>query len=390
MTTVLVGVSSGIAAYKILDLVKKLRKKHNVIVVMTDSAKRMISPKEFAKASGNKVASELFPKGFDYKKVLKQRKVDHIGLADKAAVMVIAPCTANTLAKMAHGIGEDLLTTTVLATRASILLCPSMNVNMWKNKATQNNISLLKKRGFHFIHPEEGSLACGYTGVGRLADLGKIEKGVETLMKKRTQLKGKKIIVTAGALEEEIDDVRVLTNRSSGKMGIALAEECFRRGAAVTLIRGRTDVEPGVVVEDIKVNGSMELLDALKKNAKKAHIILHAAAVSDFLVRKRTGKISSQEELKLTLVPNIKIIDRIKKMKKNILLVGFKADTSGLQEKAKELLKKSQADFIVANNAKFIGSDDNQVTIVRKHGVKKLPKASKEVIASYIIDEVAK
>jgi len=279
MQTILVGVTSGIAAFKVISLVKSLRKKgYNVIVVMTEHAKKMISFREFEKASGNKVATSLFPNGFDYKKVLKERKVEHISLADKASVIVIVPATANIIGKVANGIADDLLSTTILASKGTLLFCPSMNVNMWNNKVVQENVSKIRKKGAFFVGPCSGMLACGYKGKGRLAEIGGIEKEIIKLALKRNELLGKKIIVTAGGTEEEIDSVRVITNKSSGKMGIRIAEELVKRGAKVSLIRAHTEVSPNILLNDIRVKSAQEMFNAIKRNIKKNGVMIHAAA----------------------------------------------------------------------------------------------------------------
>jgi len=400
MQTILVGVSSGIAAFKVVSLVKFLRKKgYNVIVVMTENAKKMISPSEFEKASGNKVASELFPKGFDYKKVLKQRKVEHISLADMASVICVTPATANIIGKIANGIADDLLSTTILASKAPLLVCPSMNVNMWNNDITRLNVSILRKKGAFFVESECGKLACGYKGKGRLGDISKIENEIIKLAEKKKELKGKKVIVTAGGTEEEIDKVRVITNKSSGKMGISIAEELVKRGAKVTLIRGRTEVESNVLLNDIKIRSASEMLNEIKKTVKKNDVIVHAAAVSDFLLKNKIkGKIKSCKDISLELTPTTKIFEKIKGMNKKIFLAGFKAECNlsenELKRRAIASLKKANADMIVANDVgknKVFGSDYNEVIIVDKDGKsKKIKRADKRVIAERIVDEIIK
>ncbi|MCK5008954.1 MAG: bifunctional phosphopantothenoylcysteine decarboxylase/phosphopantothenate--cysteine ligase CoaBC [Deltaproteobacteria bacterium] len=390
------GVSSGIAAFKVISLVKSLKKRgYNVIVIMTEHAKKMISEKEFEKASGNKVVSELFPKGFDYKRVLKERKVKHISLADMASVIIVVPATANIIAKIANGVADDILTTTILASKAELLVCPSMNVNMWNNKVTQENLKKLGERNAFLVEPESGLLACGYRGKGRLADIKKIEESIIKLATKRNELAGIKAIVTAGGTEEEIDSVRVITNKSSGKMGIAIACELAKRGAEITLIRGRTDVEPIILLNDIKVRSADEMFQAIKKNIKKNGIIVHAAAVSDFRVKKKRSKIKSGKKINMKLIPNIKIITEIKKMKKDIFLVGFKAEhgAENLVGKALKSLRDNSANMVVANDISknVFGSDYNSVWIVDDSGLEiNIKRAKKEKIAEKIVDEIKK
>lgn len=268
--TIIVGVTSGIAAYKTLDLVRSLKKDGaNVFVVMTKSAMAMVPSSKFKKTSGNKVYSELFKKGFDYKDILKIRRVDHIDLADKADVVVIAPATANSIAKIAHGIADDFLTTMLLATTAPIIICPSMNVHMWTNPLVQENIAKLKNLGYHIIEPEEGKLACGYEGKGRLAHIKMIKNEVAAQLKYRNSLAGKKIIVTVGGAVEKIDDARAISNRSSGKMGVAIAESCFLQGAEVLLVRSKTSVSTRYNIKQIVFETADELEGILKKEVKK-------------------------------------------------------------------------------------------------------------------------
>jgi len=393
------GVGSGIAAYKTLELVKKLRKKEiDVFVIMTDKAIKMISPDEFEKASGHPIYNELFEKDFDYKKVLKDREVEHIALADKADVMIIAPATANVIAKLANGIADDFLTTTALAVTAPIILCPSMNVNMWHNPAVQENIEKLKRLGYHIIHPAKGMLACGYEGVGRLAEISEIEEEVLQKLSFASSLKGKKIIVTAGGTMEKIDDVRFIANRSSGKMGAALADACYERGAEVLLLRAKNSVEPRYHINEKIFTTTEELLKLIKENIKNYDICYHNAAVSDFTVKNKTaGKISSDESITLMLEPQKKIIEEIKKLHEKITLIAFKAEYESDKEKlklaAEKKLIESQADAVIANDISRIDrgfeAENNEVLIVLKDGKEKyLPLASKKEIAGKIVDYI--
>lgn len=394
MKEIIVGVTSGIALYKVVDLVKSLRKKANVTVIMTEHATKLIDSKEFEKASGNKVAIKLFKKDFDYKKYIKNKEyIEHISLADKADLIVIAPATANVAAKLANGVADDLLTTTVLAAQADVVVCPSMNVHMWQKSITQNNIKKLRKMGFHIIEPEYGNLACGYKGKGRLPKIEKIEKFINDLIKNKNQLKNKRIIVTAGGTQEPIDDVRVITNKSSGKMGIYIAEEAHRRGAKVTLIRGNTSVEPGYdFFKDLRIESVNDLFSMIKKNAKSNDIIIHAAAVSDFSVDKINKKISSGKKLSIKLKPTIKIINQIKKINKKIKLVGFKVESKvskkQLVDRAYSKLKESKADLMVANDISngVFGSENNNVFIVDKKRKVRNITGTKRKIASELID----
>ena len=395
--TVVLGVTSGIAAFKSVELIKLLRKqKIEVFVIMTKSASQMISPKEFEKATGNIVYTELFDEDFNYKDILKIQHVDHIDLADKASVFVIAPATANIVAKIAHGIADDFLTTTLLAATSKVVICPSMNVNMWNNPATYDNISLLKKRGYIIIDPEKGMLACGYEGQGRLAHIETIYREVMRQLESSESLKGKKVIVTAGGVIEKIDNVRFIANKSSGKMGAAIAEECLLRGADVLLLRSKTAVSPRYLLPEKLFETFDDLSKLIAAFVPKYDSIFHTAAISDFYVKNQhKGKITSNLPLRLDLYPRKKIIDQIKKLNPHIRLIAFKAEY-GLPEQdiiqaAHNKLKESNADAIVANDIgkkdQGFESDFNEVIILFPDGkYKKALRISKQMIAKEIID----
>ena len=394
---ILIGVTSGIAAYKVLDLIKLLKNEgHEVFVIMTKGATEMISPQNFEKASGNKVYVNLFEKNFDYRKVLDKRKVEHIELADKADVMVIAPATANIIGKLAHGIADDFLTTTALAVTSPIIICPSMNVNMWGNPIVQENLNKLKSIGYQIIEPTAGMLACGYEGVGRLENVEIMNKEINKLLERTESLKGKKIIITAGGTIEKIDEVRFIANRSSGKMGVALAEECYLRGADILLFRAKSSVRPRYLMNEKIFNTTEDLFSLIKKNIKNIDIFFQVAAISDYKVGKSfRGKISSKKSHNLKLVPQIKIVDQIKKISPKTILVAFKAEydlgEKLLIEKALEKLKESQADIVVANDIsrenRGFESDNNEVYIVSKNRpVNKIPLSSKREVAKRIVE----
>ncbi|MEK7597963.1 MAG: bifunctional phosphopantothenoylcysteine decarboxylase/phosphopantothenate--cysteine ligase CoaBC [Patescibacteria group bacterium] len=393
---ILIGVSSGIAAYKVLDLIVLLKKEgHSVFVIMTKGATEMISPQNFERASGNKVYVNLFEKNFDYRKVLDKRKVKHIELADKADVMVIAPATANIIGKLSHGIADDFLTTTTLAVTAPIIICPSMNVNMWGNPIVQENLAKLKSVGYQIIEPTSGMLACGYEGVGRLENIKIIKEEIIKQINRTNSLKGKKIIITAGGTIEKIDEVRSITNKSSGKMGVALAEECYLRGADVLLLRAKNSVHPRYLIKEKIFETADELLYLIKVNIENTDLFFQVAAVSDFKVDQQVkGKIPSDNFVNLKLIPQIKIVDQIKKLSPKATLIAFKAEY-GLSEKklideAVKKLKESKADFIIANDiSRFdrgFESDNNEVYIISKDGkVKKILLSSKREVAKKII-----
>lgn len=396
---ILIGVTGGIAAYKILDLIKLLKEDgHEVFVIMTNQATKMFSPTDFEKASGNKVLVNLFEKNFNYREVLKTQKIKHINLADKCDMMVIAPATANIIGKLAHGIADDFLSTTALAITVPIIICPSMNVNMWGNPIVQENVAKLKSIGYQIIGPATGMLACGYEGVGRLEDIKIIKNEIIKQIERINSLKGKKIIITAGGTIEKIDEVRSITNRSSGKMGVALAEECFLRGADVLLFRTKSSVKPRYLIEEKIFETAEDLFLLVKENIKDTDIFFQVAAISDYKVDKSfKGKISSKKSLNLKLVPQIKIIDQIKKISPKTTLIAFKAEY-GLKEKelikkAMEKLEESKADAVIANDIskkdRGFESDNNEVCIIFSNKkIIKIPYSSKREIAKKIIEFV--
>lgn len=399
--TVVLGITSSIAAFKILDLIKYLKKEEiEVILIMTKNAAEMVPLSEFEKATENKVYLELFEKGFDYKKILENRKVEHIEIAEKADVFAVVPATANIIAKIAHGIADDFLTTTLLATTAPVIICPAMNVNMWNNPATQQNIKKLKQNGIQIIEPSEGMLACGYEGKGKLEEINIISNEIKKQLTRSNSLHDKKILITSGGATEKIDDVRFITNRSSGKMGTAIAEECYLRGAEVLLLRSKNSVKPRYKIAEKEFNSTEELHELIKNNLKNFDIIFHAAAISDFKTEETfTGKISSDNSLNLNLVPQIKISDEIKKIHPSIKLIAFKAEYNlseqNLIKAAEKKLKDSNADAIIANDIskKTSGfeSESNEVTIVLKNKtVKNIPLASKQEVAKEIIEYLFK
>ena len=394
MKNIVIGVSSSIACFKVVELVKGLKKDFEIDIILTEKTTELIDKKEFEKVLGKKVAIGLFRKGFDYKKYLDERdKIKHMSLAEKADIFLVCPATANIMGKIANGIADDLLTTSIMATNAIRVICPAMNANMWNNTAVQENVSKLKKIGYHFIGPSCGKLACGTKGEGRLVEVGKIYEEVKDIIKDSSKLKGKKILVTAGGTTEEIDPVRVITNKSSGKMGIYLAEEASKMGADVTLIRGRTDIEPTGKIKDIRADSVDELFHSIKKEIKDKDIIVHAAAVSDFKADRPDKKIKSDKNLSLGLKPTIKIIDHIKGLNKKVFLVGFKAEhgvsEKELVERAYHKLKESKCDLMVANDVSksVFGSEDNEAYIVDKDKkTEHIKRMSKRDIARRILE----
>ncbi len=399
--TVIFGITGGIAAFKSIELVKELKNEGlDVHVVMTKHATEMISPKEFKLVSGNLVITKLFGKDFDYKKILENKDVKHISLAEKANVMVICPATANIISKLANGIADDYLTTTALAVTSPIIICPAMNVNMWNNPIVQENLEKLRKRNFYIVEPEKGMLACGYEGMGRLAEIKKVKQEVLNCLNQKKSLKGKKVIVTAGGTVEKIDDVRVITNRSSGKMGVAIAEECFLRGAEVLLLRAKNSVAPRYCINEKTFTTADGLLKMVESNVKKYDYFYHAAAVSDFKPEVQIkGKLSSKKTVIIKLKPQVKILDRIKEFNPSIRLIAFKAECISDQGKlgnvAFKRLKESNSDVIIANDvgkrSRGFEVDTNEVMIIFADGEKVfVPLSDKRKVAQQIVESVSK
>ena len=310
--------------------------------------------------------------------------------------MVIARETANIIGKLANGIADDFLTTTALAITTPIIICPSMNINMWRNPIVQENLNKLKSVGYQVIEPARGMLACGYEGVGRLEDVEIINNEINKLLRRKDSLKGKKIIVTAGGTIEKIDNVRSITNKSSGKMGIALAEECYLRGANVLLLRAKNSIHSRYLIKEKIFETAEELLQLIKLNINGVGLFFQAAAVSDYKVKQPfKGKLSSERSITLNLVPQIKIINQIKKLSPKTTLVAFKAEYNlgekQLIEEGLKKLKESKADFVIANDIsrgdRGFESDDNEVYIISKNkSVKKIPLTSKKEVAKKIIE----
>ena len=388
-----VGITSGIAAFKILTLIDLLKKDHDIDVILSSHASHMIDTAEIERSIGKPVYTDLFPKDFDYKTVLQKRTVDHIEIAKRTELFVVAPTTANLLGKLAHGIADDFLTTTLLATKAPVLLCPSMNTEMWFHPAVQANLKRVQEYGYSIMKPSSGALACGTEGIGRLPEPNQIYEKIQNMMRDRSSLKGKKIIVTAGGTIEPIDSARVITNKSTGKMGIAIAQECANRGAEVLLLRSASAIQSHYPFTQHRFETSDSLEKLLKQSINNYDIVIHAAAVSDFSVVSTPGKIDSASTVDLRLTPQKKIIDEIKKWNPSIKLIGFKAihtiSDQALQE-LKTKMKKNSADAVIINDISRtdigFGSDDNEVLMLFPDGtIEKLNKASKQEIAQTII-----
>ena len=388
--TVVIGVSGGIAEYKTLDVVSRLRKLVvNVNVIMTKSATEFVTPLSFQSLSQNYVVCDMFedPKTWD---------VEHISLAKRADVFLIAPATANVIGKIANGIADDMLTTTVMATKAKVLIAPAMNTNMYENPILQRNINTLKELGYNFVEPESGRLACGDTGKGKLASPETIVDEVVKLLSKDQDLKGKSIIVTAGPTVESIDPMRYITNRSTGKMGYSIAKEAIERGADVTLITGPTNLTPPQNLKKlVKIESAKDMYEAVLENLDENDVVIKSAAVADYKPKNYSNKKikKSDDDLVIELDRNKDIAQEIGKIKNNKILVGFAAETNDLIENASLKIKKKNLDFIVANDltkeGAGFGVDTNIVKIIDKEGnITEYPKMKKEEVANIILDKI--
>ena len=385
---ILIGITGGIAAYKACELIREcVRRGAFVKVVMTEHAKEFITPLSVQTLSRNTVFSDMFSLIRDY-------DIAHISLAEFADIAVLVPATANVIGKIASGIADDLLTTVFMATRAPILICPAMNVNMYSNPVVQQNMTKLSAAGYLFVEPGYGELACQTTGKGRLAEVPEIMEGIEAALTDK-DLSPEHILITAGPTQEPFDPVRFISNHSSGKMGYALAAMARRRGAQVTLISGPSSLSPPLDVEFIPVLTAVNMRDAVMANLQKATVVIKAAAVADFRpVMVSPSKIKKgAASLVVELVHNPDIIAEIGKEKGNRLLVGFAMETENLLENAREKLKKKNMDLIVANDLTQEGAgfqtDTNIIKILdRKGGVEELPLLDKKDVANHILDRI--
>ncbi len=389
------GVSGGIAAYKAAELVRLLQDKGlDVQVVMTRSAREFITPLTFAALSGHKVITEMFGEAQGSSNV--ESAIEHIAVAQSLDAFVIAPATANVLAKMAHGIADDFLTTLCLATKAPLIVAPAMNVNMWEHAATQQNLETLRRRGVRVVNPDEGYLACGMTGAGRLASPECIAQAVFETLGLREDLVGEVVLVAAGPTEEPLDAVRYISNRSSGKMGYALAEASRRRGARVLLVSGPTRVEAPAAHTFERVRTTGEMAEAMFRHAGTATVVLMAAAVADFRpTTVHMRKIKKEHTAPIVkLEPTLDILaDISRRRRKGQIIVGFAAETEDLVENAAAKLHAKRLDLLVANDVSQAGAgfdvDTNIVTLLFPDGHKiALEKMSKLDVANRVIDEV--
>jgi phosphopantothenoylcysteine decarboxylase/phosphopantothenate--cysteine ligase len=384
---IILGVTGGIAAYKAAELLRLLVKAGaEVHVVMTRSAQEFVTPLTFQTLSGNPVHTELF-------NLLQEQEIGHISLADRADLVLVAPATANIIGKVATGIADDLLTTTIMATRAKVLFAPAMNSNMWENPVYRGNHVKLEDLGYHFIEPAYGDLACGWQGQGKLPDPAEIFKSAQVLLG-GNDLAGKTLLVTAGPTREEIDPVRFLSNYSSGKMGYAIACAARNRGARVILVSGPVNLSEPKGVETIQVVSALEMYQVVMEKAERADLIIKAAAVADFrpLVRgDQKVKKGDSETMMVELQRNPDILAELGRQKGSRVLIGFAAETQELLKHAREKLENKNLDMIVANDVMQEGAgfdgDTNIVRFLTADGkVEELPQMTKQEVAEVLLD----
>jgi phosphopantothenoylcysteine decarboxylase / phosphopantothenate---cysteine ligase len=393
---VVLGVGGGIAAYKSAELARALMERGmRVQVVMTDAAQRFITPLTFASLTGHKVITGLFASGSSEETL--SSAVEHIAVAQDNEALVIAPATADLLGRLAHGLADDFLTTLYLAFTGRVVLAPAMNNNMWTHPATQENLATLRKRGHIIVEPEEGLLACGTTGPGRLAEPDKIAAVVAGLSIGSRDLEGETVLITAGPTQEPLDPVRFISNRSSGKMGYALAEAAVERGAHVILVSGPVQLAQPRGARVVHVRTALEMHDAVIAHLSEASIIVKAAAVADYhLAHVPRHKIKKTAmRMSLDLDPTLDILAELGRKKGDRLLIGFAAETQNLIESARQKLESKNCDMVVANlvNQEATGfeADENEVVLVLSTGETiPLSRAPKREIADRIFDQVLK
>jgi phosphopantothenoylcysteine decarboxylase / phosphopantothenate---cysteine ligase len=385
--TIVLGVTGSIAAYKAADLASQLTKNGSrVEVIMTDAAEKFVTPMTFRNITGRPVVTTMWELSSEY-------SVEHIALADAADIIVIAPATANTIAKLAAGMADNMLTSTVLATNAPVVVAPAMDANMYENTITQGNVTKLRDRGFIIVGPESGRLASGKSGIGRFAETNQIVGTICKILGQNGDLEGKRIVITAGGTKEPIDPVRCLTNYSSGKMGYALAEASRDRGADVVLVTAPTSLPKPAGMEVIPIETAQEMFNAVTNATIRADALIMAAAVADFRpnkISKRKIKRQTTNTMSLELE---KTPDILNEVKGNFIRIGFAAESDNLIDNAKDKLQKKKLDLIVANDITLtdsgIGSDNNQVVIIDNNGnIEELPLLPKTEVADKILDRL--
>lgn len=387
--TVLLGVTGGIAAYKLASLASALVKLHaSVEVVMTKNATEFIAPLTFEELTGNRVMIDTFDRNFVH-------QVEHISLAERADLLLIAPATANICAKLAHGIADDMLTTTALACRCPKLIAPSMNTNMYENPVTQDNIATLRHYGWDVIEPSSGRLACGAVGKGKLPEPQTLAEHILRYLAFPHDFSGKKLLVTAGPTVEALDPVRFISNRSTGKMGYAIAKAAMLRGADVTLVTGPTSIEPPMFVRTVGVESAADMFEAVSAEAETADIIVKSAAVADYTpdtysdekIKKSDGKLS------IPLKRTRDILAYLGEHKRDgQIICGFSMETENLIENSRKKLEKKNVDMICANSLKTsgagFGTDTNVITVITRDDEEELPLMSKSDAAHKILDRI--
>ena len=385
--TVILGVTGSIAAYKAANLASMLKKQHaDVQVIMTKNATQFMNPITFESLTGNKCLVDTFDRNFQF-------QVEHVALAKRADLAIVAPATANIMAKLAHGLADDMLTTTLLACRCPKLIAPAMNTRMYENPVTQDNMDILRKYGFRLIEPAVGHLACGDTGAGKLPPETLLLECILDEIAMEKDMKGLHVLITAGPTMEAIDPVRFISNHSTGKMGYALARVCRRRGAEVTLVSGKTNLEAPYGVTLVPVTSAQDMFEAVSSRAKEQDLIIKAAAVADYRpVTVAENKIKkSPGDMSIALERTTDILAWLgEHRREGQVLCGFAMETEHMVEHAKEKLTGKHVDMIAANNVKVagagFGTDTNVVTLITEDGVEELAKMSKEEVASRIVD----
>lgn len=387
--TILLGITGGIAAYKSASLASMLVKAGaEVRVLMTENAKNFINPITFESLTGHKCVSDTFDRNFEF-------KVEHIALAKKADAVIIAPATANVIAKLAHGLADDMLTTTVLACTCPKIVAPAMNTAMYENPITQDNIEILREYGMEVVEPACGYLACGDTGAGKMPEPEVLFEYLLKCCALPKDMRGMKVLVTAGPTQEAIDPVRYITNHSSGKMGYNLARMCMLRGAEVTLVTGKCAIDPPMFVETVPIVSAKDMYEAVVSRSGEMDVIIKAAAVADYrpsqVAQEKVKK--SDDNMSITLERTDDILKYLGEHKKEgQFLCGFSMETENMIENSRKKLEKKNLDMIVANNLKVKGAgfetDTNIVTMITKEMQKELPIMRKDAVAGCILDEI--
>src|ERR1700688_654801 len=399
---VALGVTGGIAAYKAAEIVRLLQDRGiRVQVIMTRAAQEFVRPLTFAALSGEKVITGMFAPGMlaqgqgEEQAANIDSAIEHIAVAQSIDALVVAPATADILAHFAQGIAGDFLTTLYLATAAPVVVAPAMNVNMWNHPATQANVEILRQRGVKIVDPGSGYLACGMTGNGRLAENEAIVAAVLEALGAAQDLSGETVLITAGPTREKIDPARYLTNRSSGRMGYAMAEAALRRGARVLLVSGPTVLTPPGAAEITRVESAEQMRDAVLNLLPQATIVIKTAAVSDYRAKSISGqKIKRKGSMTLELEPTADILKEISQRKQSQIIIGFAAETENVLDNARQKLAAKQLDAIVVNDVSREGvgfdSDRNQVTIITHDEVAEVPETTKWEVAQRVLDQVVR